>query len=118
MTTAAKRPLTPSSASDPSAECARARLRLQEFVDGEVDECAAAEVLAHVSQCEACSYAEAALRHLIEAVQRSQLPVLASRRLRLRITQHFADADAREWMASAPSSSAGDGATESPGSPS
>jgi hypothetical protein len=117
MTTAAQRPRTPSSASDPSVDCARARRQLQEFVDGEVDECAAADVLAHVSQCEACGYAEAALRHLIEAVQRSQLPVLASRRLRLRVTQLFATADAREWMAASPSRPHGSGAADSPATP-
>ncbi len=117
MTTAAQRPLTPSTTDDPSAECARARIRLHEFVDGEVDECAAADVLAHVSQCDACGYAEAALRNLIQALQRSQLPVLASRRLRLRVTPLFADADAREWMTAAPSPSASDPASGSPASP-
>lgn len=80
---------------DLSAECERARTCLSAFVDGEASPAEVAEVLAHVSRCSACQHAELGLRHLIAAIQRSHVPVLASRRLQLRVTQLFADQEQR-----------------------
>jgi len=76
---------------DQSTECQRARTCLSAFVDGEATPGEAADVLAHVSRCVACQHAELGLRQLIAAIQRSHVPVLASRRLQLRVTQLFAD---------------------------
>ncbi len=78
-----------------SAECRRARTGLCAFVDGETSAAETAELLAHVSRCAACQQAERGLRHLIAAIQRSHVPVLASRRLQLRVTQLFADQETR-----------------------
>lgn len=80
---------------DTSAECRHARACLSAFVDGEASPEEAAEVLAHVSRCSACQHAELGLRHLIAAIQRAHVPVLASRRLQLRVTQLFADQEQR-----------------------
>jgi len=90
-------------ADDLSAECQRARACLSAFVDGEATPHEAAEVLAHVSRCAACQHAELGLRQLIAAIQRSHVPVLASRRLQLRVTQLFADQE-RAITRDAPSS--------------
>jgi negative regulator of sigma E activity len=88
--TAARSP-HPVPTDDPSAACQRARACLSAFVDGEATVEEAAEVLAHASHCADCRHAELGLRHLIAAIQRSHVPVLASRRLQLRVTQLFAD---------------------------
>ena len=75
------------------AECDAARANLDAFVDGEVDPCDAARVMAHLAACEPCRRAESALRQLIAAIERTRIPVLASRRLRLRVAQLFAEPD-------------------------
>jgi anti-sigma factor RsiW len=91
MTTIAPRSRPAPSAGGLPAACAQARANLSAFVDGEVSTGDAADVLAHVSQCPRCRSAERGLRTLIDALQRSQLPVLASRRLRLRVEQLLAE---------------------------
>ncbi len=86
--------LSPSQFTDafqgPPPACLTARGSLDAYVDGEVSEIEASEVLAHVISCARCLEAESALRTFLSAVRRSQLPVLASRRLRLRVAQMFA----------------------------
>lgn len=72
-----------------SPECVSVRELLDAYVDGEVSEAEAAEVVAHVALCERCRHAETALRRFLASVRHTQLPVLASRRLRLRIAQLF-----------------------------
>ncbi len=76
-----------------SPTCLAVRERLDAYVDGEVSEAEAAEVVAHVSACPLCQHAEAALRRFLAAVRHTSLPVLASRRLRLRIAQLLEAAD-------------------------
>lgn len=72
-----------------SPSCVPVRQLLDSYVDDEVIESQAAEVVSHVALCPACRQAEAALRRFLAAVRHTQLPVLASRRLRLRIAQLF-----------------------------
>ena len=79
-----------------SPECLAVRQQLDAYVDGEVSEAEAAEVVAHVGDCPLCQQAEADLRRFLASVSHSQLPVLASRRLRLRIAQLFAAQQTRE----------------------
>lgn len=79
-----------------SPECLAVRQQLDAYVDGEVSETEAAEVVAHVDDCPLCYQAEADLRNFLASVSHSQLPVLASRRLRLRIAQLFASQHAGE----------------------
>jgi len=95
MSPIASRSPTSTSADDVSAECQRTRACLHAFVDGEAMPADVAEVLAHVSRCEACRNTERGLRHLLAAIQRSHVPVLASRRLQLRVTQLFAEQERR-----------------------
>ena len=90
MTSLAQRPVHRSADDGASSACTAARAHLMAFIDGEADEAVAADVLAHVSGCRACRLSEAAMRQLISAVQRAHVPVLASRRLQLRIAQLFA----------------------------
>jgi anti-sigma factor RsiW len=95
MSSIASRSPNSAPSDDLSAECQRVRACLSAFVDGEATASEATEVLAHVSRCAACQHAELGLRHLIAAIQRSHVPVLASRRLQLRVTQLFADQEHR-----------------------
>lgn len=95
MSSIASRSPNSASADDVSDACQRARTGLSAVVDGEASPGEAAEVLSHVSRCTACQHAELGLRHLIAAIQRSHVPVLASRRLQLRVTQLFADQEHR-----------------------
>lgn len=91
MSSIASRSSNRAPSADLSAECQHARTCLSAFVDGEATPEEAAEVLAHVTRCPSCQHAELGLRHLISAIQRAHVPVLASRRLQLRVTQLFAD---------------------------
>lgn len=95
MTPIASRPHHGAPSDDPSASCHRTRTGLSAFVDGEASAAEAADVLSHVSRCEACRRAERGLRPLIVALRRSHVPVLASRRLQLRVTQLFAEQEQR-----------------------
>ena len=67
--------------------CLAVRGKLDAYVDGEVSEIEASEVLAHVTVCPRCRREEESLRRFLSAVRHSQLPVLASRRVRLRIAE-------------------------------
>ncbi len=80
---------------EPSRTCRDVRAKLDAYVDGEVSEMEAAIVVEHVPQCAHCQSAESSLRQFLAAVRHSQLPVLASRRLRLRIAQLFEAAESQ-----------------------
>ncbi len=69
--------------------CLAVRACLDEFVDGEMSQVKTAAITAHLQGCPLCRRAELALRALLANVRQSQLSVLASRRLRLRIAQLF-----------------------------
>ncbi len=73
-----------------SLKCLAVREDLHAYVDGEVSGAPEAKVVMHVSSCPSCQQEEASLRRLLATVRQSQLPVLASRRLRLRVAQLFA----------------------------
>ncbi len=74
----------------PPRACQAVREKLDAYVDGEMSGFEASEVLAHVTECPRCRQEEESLRRFLLAIRHSQLPVLASRRLRLRIAQMFA----------------------------
>lgn len=77
----------------PSPDCERARAALSAFVDGEVDAAEDAWVRSHITGCERCGNAERGLRLLLAALRGTEeIPVLAPRRLRVRVEQQFADA--------------------------
>jgi anti-sigma factor RsiW len=76
-----------------SPECLAVRESLDAYVDGESSESETSRVRLHLVECTECRRAEHSLRRLIETVRHSQLSVMASRRLRLRVAQLFAAHD-------------------------
>jgi anti-sigma factor RsiW len=75
-----------------SLECQHVRDLLAAFVDDEAGSEDAASVRAHVARCERCDHAARGLRLLLAALRGTlDVPVLAPRRLRLRVEQQFAD---------------------------
>jgi anti-sigma factor RsiW len=81
---------------DVAPVCLAVRACLDEYVDGEMSELKTATIMAHLQSCPMCRRAEHALRTLIASVRQSQLSVLASRRLRLRVAQLFDAQESRE----------------------
>ena len=71
--------------------CNDTRRDLDAFVDGEVDEPTGVAMRAHLAECHSCGEAERSLRRLLAAIERSRRPVMASRRLRLRVAMLFAE---------------------------
>lgn len=75
-----------------SPDCRRSRDPLSAFVDGEVGSEDAEWVRAHIDGCDRCGNAERGLRLLLAALRGgAEIPVLAPRRLRLRVEQQFAE---------------------------
>jgi len=103
MSSNASRSPSVASSDDLSEACVRARRDLSAFIDGEASPDEANEVLTHVSRCIACQHAALGLQHLLAAILRSHVPVLASRRLQLRVTQLFAEQERRVASAEAES---------------
>lgn len=83
--------LSPTDTATVPPACQATRLQLDAFVDGEVDEDKRTAVLEHLTDCTHCQCAERSLRALLAAMERTRLPVVASRRLRLRIALLFAE---------------------------
>lgn len=105
MSSNASRSPSATSSDDVSEACLRARSGLSAFIDGEASPDEADDVLSHMSRCAACQHVARGLQHLIAAIQRSHVPVLASRRLQLRVTQLFADQESRVTSTDAESTS-------------
>ncbi len=76
-----------------SPECLAVLDCLDAYVDGESTEAETSRVRLHLVECADCRRAEQSLRRLIETIRHSQLSVMASRRLRLRVAQLFAEHD-------------------------
>jgi anti-sigma factor RsiW len=74
-------------------ECLAVRESLDAYVDGEAAEADTLRVSLHLVECDECRRAEHSLRRFLETVKHSQLSVMASRRLRLRVAQLFAAHD-------------------------
>jgi len=89
MATISKPQLTDEVAERTAPVCLAVRACLDEYVDGEMSKHKTAIITAHLQGCVLCRRSETSLRELLANVRQSQLSVLASRRLRLRVAQLF-----------------------------
>ena len=96
MATISKPQLSDDVAESVAPVCLAVRACLDEYIDGQMSATKTAIITAHLQGCSLCRRSETSLRALIANLRQSQLSVLASRRLRLRVAQLFEAQEMRD----------------------